>query len=140
MLQFFEQKDGSLLFRANGELVALSPWGKNGLRCRACFAGELAEGSAALLGSAGTDARIIIEERFASIASGDIKAELRVTSWGDNFNLQISYYNGAGKLLLREISSGGALLRKARHFKPLAGGSYKLTASLSRLPLGAKTP
>ena len=112
-MQFFEKKDGSLLFRANGELVALTPWGKNGLRCRACFAGELAEGSAALLGSPAKDARIIIEETSASIANGDINALLKVTSWGDSFNLQISYYNGAGKLLLREISSGGALVRKA---------------------------
>ena len=29
MLHYFEEKDGSLLFRENGESVMVTPWGAN---------------------------------------------------------------------------------------------------------------
>ena len=43
------QKDGSLLFRENGETVMVTPWGANSFRVRAAFLGEIEEGSVALL-------------------------------------------------------------------------------------------
>ena len=49
MLQYFEEKDGSLLFRENGETVMVTPWGANSFRVRAAFLGEIEEGSVALL-------------------------------------------------------------------------------------------
>ena len=37
MLHYFEEKDGSLLFRENGESVMVTPWGANSFRVRAAF-------------------------------------------------------------------------------------------------------
>ena len=48
MLHYFEEKDGSLLFRENGESVMVTPWGANSFRVRAAFLGEIEEGSVAL--------------------------------------------------------------------------------------------
>ena len=48
--------------------------------------------------------------------------------------LQIGFYNQRGELLLREISNGGALQKKARHFRPLPGGEYELKVSFEASP------
>ena len=129
MLHYFEEKDGSLLFRENGESVMVTPWGANSFRVRAAFLGEIEEGSVAL--SAPQDpvqeGSISIEEQRASITNGKIRAELTVNPWGKA--LQITFYDQKGKVLLQEIPNGGALQKKARHFRPLAGGGYHLKAS-----------
>lgn len=132
MLQFFEKEQDSLVFRGNGELLALTPWGKNGLRVRSVFNGELKEGSTALLEAPSGKIHITIEEREATIQNGNLTAKLYIDGWGDS--LQISYYNQNGKLLLREISNGGALIRKARYFRPLPGGAYELKVSFEADP------
>ncbi len=41
MLHFFEEKDGSLIFRENGETVMVTPWGADSFRVRAAFLGEI---------------------------------------------------------------------------------------------------
>ena len=132
MLQFFEKDGDSLLFRGNGELLSLTPWGENGLRARSVFAGELKEGSVALLEVSHGKVSISMEERSASITNGKLTAKLAIDGWGNT--LQIGYYNQEGKLLLREISNGGALIRKARYFRPLPGGSYELKVSFESDP------
>ena len=45
MLHFFEEKDGSLIFRENGETVMVTPWGADSFRVRAAFLGDIEEGS-----------------------------------------------------------------------------------------------
>lgn len=127
MLHFFEQQGNHLLFRENGETVMISPWGKNSFRIRAAFLGEIDEGSIALLEAEEEQTQIEIEEWKAEITNGNIKAELIVQPWGRA--LQMRFYNQKGELLLQEITNGGALQRKARHFKPLSGGDYELKAS-----------
>ena len=146
MLQYFEEKDGSLLFRENGETVMVTPWGANSFRVRAAFLGEIEEGSVALLVPQ-TDAEsdrtkmlscpgsreaqcadsICIEAQRASITNGKIRAELTVNPWGKA--LQMTFYNQKGEVLLQEIPNGGALQKKARHFRPLPGGGYRLKTS-----------
>ena len=148
MLHFFEEKDGSLIFRENGETVMVTPWGENSLRIRAAFLGEIKEGSAALIeppgtaeegngmsaedGGAAGEVCIEVRDQSASITNGNIKAELTVQSWGNS--LQITFYNRKGEVLLQEIPNGGALQKKARHFRPLAGGGYHLKASFVSNP------
>ena len=132
MLQFFERKQNNLLFRGNGELLELMPWGRNGLRVRSVFAGELKNGSVALQEAPHGEVNIFIGEREASIQNGKLTAKLSVDGWGDS--LQISYYDQNGEPLLREISNGGALLRKARYFRPLPGGGYELKVSFESNP------
>ena len=150
MLHFFEEKDGSLIFRENGETVMVTPWGADSFRVRAAFLGEIEEGSIALLDPQGAetetqtaegknaaeqnntgeteqDVKIEIHELDASITNGKIQALLTVNTWGNA--LQITFLNQKGEVLLQEIPNGGALQKKARHFKPLPGGGYRLKAS-----------
>lgn len=126
-MKFFEEKDGSLLFRENGETVMITPWGAHSLRVRASVLSDIAEGSAALLTPPPCSPVITCGDWSAAITNGNIRAELRVQSWGHA--LQISFYNQKGAVLLREIGNGGALQLSARHFKPLPGGSFRLKAS-----------
>lgn len=132
MLEFFEVREGSLIYRENGETLMVTPWGKDSLRVRSVFAGEVEEGGVALLEPEPAEADIVIGEWEASITNGNIKARLWVNGWGHA--LQIGFYNQRGELLLREISNGGALQKKARHFRPLPGGEYELKVSFEASP------
>ena len=126
-MSFFEKQGNHLVFRENGETVMLTPWGKNGLRVRASFLGEIGEENAALLYQEPSVCEVKIGDRDAFIRNGKICAELHVREWGNA--LQITYKNQDGEVLLKEISNGGALALKARHFKPLPGGNFRLKAS-----------
>lgn len=131
-MQFFEQKENQLIFRYNGETVVVCPWGKNSLRVRSTFLGDIPEGSAALLEPQPYEANISIDGYTASITNGNITATLFVYSWGNG--LQITYTNEKGEVLLKEVNPSGALCIKPRHFKPLPGGTYKLKASFESNP------
>ena len=48
-MNFFEEKDGSLVFRENGETVLITPWGADSLRVRSAILGDISSYSAALL-------------------------------------------------------------------------------------------
>lgn len=126
-MKFFEEKNGSLIFRQDGETLMLSPWGKHSLRVRSTFLGDIGEESTALLEPEQTEAVIHIEKKRATITNGKITAELIVYGWRSYARIQ--FYNQKGQLLLEEITDGVALNLKARHFKPLPGGNYRLKAS-----------
>ncbi len=129
---FFEEKDGSLLFRENGETLMITPWGENSLRVRSTILSDILQDSIALLPAPDTNATIHIEDNVATIQNGKLTAELKVASWGRT--LQITYRNQHGKILLQEIPNSGALALKARHFKPLPGGNFHLKASFLSNP------
>lgn len=132
MADFFEEQNGSLIFRQNGETVMITPWGDNSFRVRGVFFGEIEEGSAALLEMRMQEAQVSIGGREAVIVNGKIRAELKVDPWGNA--LQITFRNEKGEVLLREIPTGGALQKKARHYIPVSGGNYRLKASFVSNP------
>ena len=134
-MNFFEVKDGSLVFRQDGETVMVTPWGDSSLRVRSTILSDIGKDSVALLDCPVSDARITVDAqnpRSASVENGRIRAELYVQEWGNA--LRITYKNQNGKVLLQEIPNGGALALKARHFKTLPGGSFRLKASFSSDP------
>ena len=131
-MQYFERQNDSLIFRLNGETVMVSPWGEDSLRTRAALFNELSDNSPALLSPAKSEPVIELGERQAVITNGKIHAVLSLQDWGDE--LQISYYNQKGELLLQEIPNGGALFLKARRFQSLPGDSFFLTASFLSNP------
>lgn len=132
-MRFFEQVNNSLIFRENGETLIIDPCGDDGLRVRSTFLGEIEEGSIAILETeCNTNVEIKIEDLVASISNGNITAKCEVNTWGNH--LQITYVNQKDEVLIKEIPYGGALQKKARHFKPLAGGSYRLKASFEPNP------
>ncbi len=132
-MAFFEREDRGLLFRENGEMVLVSPWGRDGLRVRARILEEIGEESAALLAPQEQDDAVIeIGEMEATITNGRIRARLAVQPWGRA--LQMTFYNEKGEVLLQEIPNGGALQKKARAFRALPGGAFSLKASFVSNP------
>lgn len=129
---FFEEVEGRLFFRENGETVCVEAWGRDSLRVRGRILSEIDEGSIALLEPEPTQVRIHIEEWKAEIVNGKLRAVLQVQPWGRW--MQISFYNEKGEPLLSEIPNGGALALKARYFRPLKGDSYYLRASFLANP------
>ena len=128
-MNFFTKEDTSLVFRENGETVMITPWGKDSFRVRATFLGEISDESAALLAPGQTDAQITVSEdgMSSTIQNGMLCAGLTVQPWGKA--LQISFTDQEGKVMLQEISNGGALTLRARDFRPLTGGDFQLKAS-----------
>lgn len=127
-MKYFEQCGNAVLFRENGELLKIEPWGKNSFRVRSTFLGAISDSEVnALLPCETMDTEICIEDMTASIKNGKIEAHMKVEGWGNH--LRITYKNSEGKTLLSEIPNGGALQKKARHFMPLQGNGYKLKAS-----------
>ena len=128
-MQYFEERDGKLIFRYNGETVQVEAWGQDSLRVRSRVLGEISEECSALTEEVAVhDAVISIQgEDSAEITNGKIKAVLYRQGWGNA--LQITFYNEKGEVLLQEIPNGGALCLKARYFRSLPGGSFYLKAS-----------
>ena len=131
-MKYFEEKNGALIFRENGETVKVEGWAENSLRVRGGILTDISEESIALLPSKPLSPEIKIEERRASITNGKIKAVLEVQTWGNA--LQITFLNQKNEVLLREISDGGALCKRARHYKTLPGGGFLLKASFESNP------
>ena len=105
-MDFFEEKNGSLLFQENGETVMVTPWGENSLRVRSVILGDITGYSAALLDAPAVQPEINISATSATICNGNITAELVVQPWGNA--LQIKFINKKGECLLSEIPNGGA--------------------------------
>ena len=129
---FFEEQNGRLIFRENGETVQVEAWGTDSLRVRSRILSDIEEGNAALLKQPAGQVQIQMDEWSAEITNGNIKALLEVQPWGKA--LQMSFYNQKGELLLREISNGGSLVRKARYYRNRPGGSFYLKATFESNP------
>ena len=77
-MQYFEERDGKLIFRYNGETVQVEAWGQDSLRVRSRVLGEISEECSALTEEVAVhDAVISIQgEDSAEITNGRIKAVL----------------------------------------------------------------
>ena len=127
-MQYFESDHGKLVWRNEGETLVIMPWGENSLRVLSGMMREPELTDFALLSPADEAQAIIkIEERKAVICNGKITAEITMDSWRSY--ARIRFTNQKGDLLLQEISTGGALALKARHFKPILGGDHALTVT-----------
>lgn len=132
---FFEQKENSLYFRYNGELVVISPWGENSFRVQSAMQNEIPEGDAVLCKPDKMESdtfEIFIEDSLhASIRNGNIIAELNIFAPTPPVDggMQITYRNSQGDVLLREISGGGCLGKKSRDYYALSGDSFRLQVS-----------
>ena len=131
LIGYFEEKDGSLLYRYDAERLWIMPWGENALRVRASKSAALDPEDWALTVKPAypRDVQIDISEYEARIRNGKLTAVI------NNIG-KISFYNQDGELLLEEFlrnredmfaSTTSSLLIEAREFKPLIGGQYHLT-------------
>lgn len=127
-MNYFEIQNDSLIFRANGETLMISPWGPDSLRVRARMMDDIGDDSAALLPPPPSACEIVINDMEASITNGNMRAVIKAPylfihqGW-------ISFYNQDGRLLLQEKTSLGG-----RHYKANSGGGYKLKVNFAPVP------
>ena len=126
------QEGNALVYRWDGEVLSIMPWGENSFRVRSTVLGEVEDTDYALLPPTETEADIHVEEYTARIINGKITAEFTVDSW--SHSCDIAFYNQKGELLLKEAGKGGALDKKNRFFKPIIGGDYRLTVTFASNP------
>lgn len=134
-MRFFEEQDGKLIFRENGETVVAEPWGEDSIRIRSCMSGEAGETDAALLPKESVTeekAVILIGDTEAELRNGKLKVQMKVQTWGKK--LQMTFRNQRDEILLQEISDGGALTLNARQYKALSGGVFRIKASFISNP------
>lgn len=133
----FRAYENGIEYHYGGETVRILPWGDDGIRVVACPFGEISMDSAALLapgetaGGGGTEGaaapEIRMEEGMAVVRNGKLLCEIHIQGWG--MPARIRFCHKTGRELLAEQDSGGALLRKARQFRPVVGGDYQLKAT-----------
>lgn len=128
----FYKFENGLEYRFGGETVRILPWGENSFRVIACPSGRMDMTSAALLEPKDCVCEIQIGEDRARITNGTITCELKEQGWGAP--ARISFLNEKGELLLAEQGCGGALMKRARHFRPVAGGDFQLKATFVSNP------
>ena len=131
-MNYFEEIDNKVIFRSNGETVQVEAWGQDSLRVRGKLLADIGEESVALLPQPSVPVQIQIEDCYAQITNGRIRAELKAFTWDGR--LQISFYNQKDELLLSEISNGGSLALKPRYYRNLGGGCFRIKASFIANP------
>jgi alpha-D-xyloside xylohydrolase len=133
----FEVDGDSILWRGDGEIVRVDPWGPDSARVRATIKGELDDTRFSLLDPAPTTAVVSVQDEVAELRNGRLVVRLTSqTGYGyqtgyDENRCLISFHDIDGGLLFEEIDTGGALHRKARDFRPHLGGDFALRASFA---------
>ena len=127
-MKYFTRQGDELVFRSNGETVAITPWGRDSLRVRGVLMGELRDDRFALIDAPvnSGDIDIQIEDRKATLRNGKLTAVIEMEGWRGS--ARISFYNQKGELLLRETDGGNALNLSAREYCPITGGDFELNA------------
>ena len=124
-MAMFTMDRGALKCRYKSETLWLLPWGESGLRVLARHMGEPVLHDYALLPQPETESRVEIAADRASIAVGDLRAEVRFCADRPD-RLTVPYYNQRGELLLAERGGTDALKIRPRRFRPLPGGACQL--------------
>ena len=132
----FDAGAGSLMWRGGGETLLIEAWGEGSVRVRSAV-GEVAEADWALLApSSGVAAEVVVDGDTATLTTGGLVVVARESSGLDwqvgqaRFDCRLEFRDASGRVLFREISSGGALKLDARRFEPLTGGGYRATLTL----------
>ena len=121
----FQQDGAALLCRHGAETIRVEAWGVSALRVRARPAGEILDPPwGQLLPAPRVKAQVAIEETYASITVGKIRAELRLTN---RYGADVK-----NEIVIRFVNSrpGAELLCETRaHFAGPAPRAYKAKAS-----------
>ena len=120
----FKVDGNKLIYRNDGEILQLEPWGRNSLRIRGTKTSEISREPWALLEpDIKCKAEIHVDGKRASITNGKITAQFNEYGW-------LTYYNQKKETLLEErwrVHSGGhktsPLAISGREYKPSIGSS-----------------
>jgi len=131
----FETAKDSVTWRGDGETLVVQAWGKDALRVRSTRAGEVRDTDFALLEPEAAPVAIEVDGDTATLVNGAVTAVLSAHGGFDYqtgyevFGCSLEFRDAAGRTVLKELGSGGALKRIAREFRPLPGGAHRLRAS-----------
>lgn len=132
MSKFYIQEN-ALCWKGKGEYLRLESWGTNAIRVTGAYMKEPKKLSFSLLDQADQkQGSIQIQEQKAQLQNGNLIGIVEQIEGGRS--VRISFYNNLGKLLLREISGGGALHRKAREYRPKLNGEIELEMKFEAMP------
>ena len=129
------KQENKLVYTYDAEKLWLEPWGINSLRIRSTKEGQMPLHDWALIPAASDSGVIDIEDDYATISNGNIKA--LITKGGF-----LKIFNAEDKLILCEYSRNrrdllaekcSAIEVEAREFKPILNGDYKLTMRFESL-------
>lgn len=137
----FSTTPTSVTWRSGGETVRVDAWGPNSLRVRATILADIQDTDYALLDPKASPTLVSVDGDVARIENGGITAVLTAEEGYDyqtGYDVgrcEIAFYDGSGRLLIRELAHGGALKLRARDFRPIAGtASHRLIASFESDP------
>jgi alpha-D-xyloside xylohydrolase len=123
----FEIGKNKLIYRNNGEILQIEPWGTNSLRIRGTKNFAIKDTAWALLDPAACKPDIAVTKEKAAITNGKLTASFNTYGW-------LTYSNQKGETLLEErwrVNDGGEktspLAVPGREYKPMIGSSdFKL--------------
>lgn len=126
-MSFFTQNENYLEYHNAGETLRITAWGENSLRVVSVPGGPMDMSSSALKDLEPTNVTFKVEEETAAITNGKITALIDARGW--NSAAVVTFFNDKNEVLLKEMDGGGALIRKARKFRPYIGGDYRLNVT-----------
>jgi len=137
----FELEGSAVVWRGNGETLRVEAWGANSLRVRSRMMGDILDTDYALLPATDNDVDILVDGDVAVVRNGKIHAVLHAVSVHnaaainrDQSRCELEFRTTTGRTLLKELSPGGSLRFRARHFEAISGGDHQLTASFESDP------
>lgn len=135
----FLHTDGHhLRWTGDGETLLVEPWGADAVRVRAVPAGDVLDTTWALLPAPHTPdpaVEVAPDGATARLVQGRLTVEIEAGQehdWQTGYAVsrcRLTFRDASGRVLLRELESGGALKQKARDYRAIVGGDHRLTAS-----------
>lgn len=124
----YRTERNKLIYRNDGEILQIEPWGKNSIRIRGTKTAEITKENWALLDQVECESDIQSDGKTASITNGKITACFNEFGW-------LTIYNDRKEKLLEErwrVNQGGdktsPLAIPGREYKPTIGSEdYKIT-------------
>ncbi|MBY9080302.1 glycoside hydrolase family 31 protein [Paenibacillus sp. HN-1] len=130
-MSFFTKGDSYVEYQNGGETLRIMGWGKNSLRVVSVPNGQMDLAGSALLPQSSA-VTVTFDDQVAEITNGSISAVIDTRGW--NSAAVVTFFNDRKEVILKEIDGGGALVRRARHFKPHIGGDFRLKATFESNP------
>ncbi|MEN1974041.1 glycoside hydrolase family 31 protein [Cellulomonas sp. P4] len=137
-MSFFQTDGHHLRWTGDGETLLVEPWGADAVRVRAVPAGDVLDTAWALLPAPATPppaVEVSPDGATARLVQGRLTVELEAGQehdWQTGYSVsrcRLTFRDASGRVLLRELESGGALKQKARDYRAIVGGDHRLTAA-----------
>lgn len=130
MMDYVQIVKNGVVVEFEGETLSIEGWGNNGLRVRSFIFSNRVDTEYALLEKKQENNIIVERGDKVSIQNGKIKAVLSF----ENGRYVIDFYNHKNQKMIGEKRFGGALNQRARQFKPVIGGDYRVSVQFESDP------